>query len=44
MIVLIVNPSIIESFTNMAVKIKQREEELQAYNEELVAANDEIKS
>lgn len=35
---------IIESFTNMAVKIKQREEELQAYNEELVAANDEIKS
>lgn len=35
---------IIVNFTNMANKIKQREEELQAYNEELVAANDEIKS
>jgi HD-GYP domain-containing protein (c-di-GMP phosphodiesterase class II) len=35
---------IIQSFTKMSLKIKQREEELQAYNEELVAANDEIKS
>lgn len=35
---------IIGSFTNMTSKIKHREEELQAYNEELVAANDEIKS
>lgn len=35
---------IIDSFTQMASKIKLREEELQAYNEELVAANDEIKS
>lgn len=35
---------IIDNFNNMAHKIKLREEELQAYNEELVAANDEIKS
>jgi HD-GYP domain-containing protein (c-di-GMP phosphodiesterase class II) len=35
---------IVENFNNMAHKIKYREEELQAYNEELVAANDEIKS
>lgn len=33
-----------DSFTGMAHKVKQREEELQAYNEELVAANDEIKT
>lgn len=35
---------IIDNFNNMAHKIKLREEELQAYNEELVAANDEIKT
>lgn len=35
---------IIDSFNNMAKRVKQREEELQAYNEELVAANDEIKT
>lgn len=35
---------IINSFTTMAHKIKQREEELQAYNEELIAANDEIRN
>jgi putative nucleotidyltransferase with HDIG domain len=35
---------IIDGFNNMAKKIKLREEELQAYNEELVAANDEIKA
>lgn len=33
---------IIDSFNDMAHKVKQREEELQAYNEELIAANDEI--
>lgn len=31
-------------FNSMSQKIKQREEELQAYNEELIAANAEIKS
>jgi len=35
---------IMDNFNNMAHKVKHREEELQAYNEELVAANDEIKS
>lgn len=35
---------IVVNFANMADKIKQREEELQTYNEELVAANDEIKT
>lgn len=35
---------IIDSFNTMAQKIKLREEELQAYNEELIAANDEIKA
>lgn len=35
---------ILESFVSMSRIIKQREEELQTYNEELVAANDEIKS
>lgn len=34
---------IVDNFNNMAHKIKLREEELQAYNEELIAANDEIK-
>jgi putative nucleotidyltransferase with HDIG domain len=35
---------IIDSFNYMAQKVKVREEELQAYNEELIAANDEIKA
>ena len=35
---------IIDNFNNMAHKIRLREEELQAYNEELVAANDEIRT
>ncbi|ERI94513.1 HDIG domain protein [Clostridiales bacterium oral taxon 876 str. F0540] len=35
---------IIDSFNNMAQKVRLREEELQTYNEELIAANDEIKT
>ncbi len=35
---------IIDNFNNMAHRIKLREEELQTYNEELIAANDEIKT